>query len=43
MTELTDSRFLTTCEDCTHNDDCPCVWSIGCSTCILIQEKIEEN
>lgn len=43
MSEQTDSQYLTTCDDCIHNEDCPCMWSKDCTTCILIQQKIEEK
>lgn len=43
MTDQCDSRYLTDCEKCINNDECPCLWSIGCPTCILIQQTAEEK
>lgn len=43
MNDQSDNQYLTTCEHCIHNDECPCMWSIGCPMCILIQQQIEEK
>lgn len=43
MKEQSDSRYLTDCAECINNEDCPCAWSIGCSMCVLIQQRTEEK
>lgn len=43
MNEQRESQYLTDCENCVNNSECPCLWDIGCSTCILIQHQVEEK